>query len=176
MGRKDRGDDKRAEPLASIMNEVKQIKLFHSFMAGREIGSRDAIARRQKEPRLHLRDGTYWTSLVTESMSVVAMLERFKQTDLPQTIPGRQWQHVHFEGARFLGASPRAKLEFSRTSKPTDNALIECIKRQIAAGVFESELARLIGEGSLAKAHQIEETWRPVIRPQQLAGSSRKRV
>ena len=86
---------------------------------------------------------------------VVAVLERFKETGLPQTIKvdnGSEfiskvldaWAHRH-----------DVKLEFSRPGKPTDNAFIESFN-----GRLRQECLNQNWFTSLAEARQTVEAWR----------------
>jgi putative transposase len=86
---------------------------------------------------------------------VVAVLERFKETGLPQTIKvdnGSEfiskvldaWAHRH-----------GVKLEFSRPGKPTDNAFIESFN-----GRLRQECLNQNWFTSLAEARQTVEAWR----------------
>ena len=72
---------------------------------------------------------------------VIEVLERVcAEVGYPSHDPGRSGQRVHLPRARSVGLPEGVTLDFSRPGKPTDNAFIEFLQRQVPGGVPERAL------------------------------------
>ena len=59
---------------------------------------------------------------------------------IPTVDPGRPGQRVHLPRSRSVGLQNGVVLDFSRPGKPTDNAFIEILQRQVPGGMPEPAL------------------------------------